>query len=88
MNIYKLVLESIEQYPRSEPIFIDEIKEYVIKQYKDTEREKVSKNINVILNRLKKAKSLYWLHPSWNNLISSFKILFNSYIVFKEVVIL
>lgn len=54
MNIYKLVLESIEQYPRSEPIFIDEIKEYVIKQYKDTEREKVSKNINVILNRLKK----------------------------------
>ena len=54
MNIYKLVLESIKQYPKGEPIFIDEIKKYVIKKYKDEEKEKISKNINVILNRLKK----------------------------------
>ncbi len=54
MNIYKLVLESIKQYPKGEPIFIDEIKKYVIEKYKDEEKEKTSKNINVILNRLKK----------------------------------
>jgi len=30
MNICKLVLEYIEQYPEDEPIFIEDIKKYVI----------------------------------------------------------
>lgn len=53
MTICKLVLECIDQYPKDEPIFIEEIKEYVIKKCKKEEQEKVLKNINVILNRLK-----------------------------------
>ena len=32
MNICKLVLEYIEQYPEDEPIFIEDIKKYVIQQ--------------------------------------------------------
>lgn len=54
MNICKLVLEYIEQYPEDEPIFIEDIKKYVIQQCKnDNKQENVLKNINVILNRLK-----------------------------------
>lgn len=54
MNICKLVLEYIEQYPEDEPIFIEDIKKYVIQQCeKDNKQESVLKNINVILNRLK-----------------------------------
>ena len=53
MNICKLVLEYINLYPEDEPIFMEEIKEYVIQKCEKEEKEKVSKNINVILNRLK-----------------------------------
>ena len=54
MNICKLVLEYIEQYPEDEPIFIEDIKKYVIGKYEeDNKQENVLKNINVILNRLK-----------------------------------
>lgn len=54
MNICKLVLKYIEQYPEDEPIFIEDIKKYVIEQYEnDNKQESVLKNINVILNRLK-----------------------------------
>ena len=54
MNICKLVLEYIEQYPEDEPIFIEDIKKYAIGQYEeDNKQENILKNINVILNRLK-----------------------------------
>ena len=54
MNICKLVLEYIEQYPEDEPIFIEDIKKYVIgKNEEDNKQENVLKNINVILNRPK-----------------------------------
>lgn len=54
MNICKLVLEYIEQYPEDEPIFIEDIKMHIIQKCEDeTKQEKVLKNINVILNRLK-----------------------------------
>ena len=54
MNICKLVLEYIERYPEDEPIFIEDIKKYVIQQCENTNKqESVLKNINVILNRLK-----------------------------------
>ena len=32
MNIYKLVLEYIEQYPEDETIFIEDIKKYIIQK--------------------------------------------------------
>ena len=54
MNICKLVLEYIEQYPEDEPIFIEDIKKYVIQQSENNNKqESILKNINVILNRLK-----------------------------------
>jgi hypothetical protein len=53
MNICKLVLDYIEQYPEDEPIFIEDIKKYVIEKCEDDEKESIFKNINVILNRLK-----------------------------------
>ncbi len=53
MNICKTVLEYIEGYPKDEPIFIEDIKKYVIEKCKYEEVESVKKNINVILNRLK-----------------------------------
>ena len=53
MNICKIVLECIDQYPEDEPIFIEEIKKYVIQKCKEDEKQNVLKNINVILNRLK-----------------------------------
>ena len=56
MNICKTVLDYIEQCPEDEPIFIEDIKEYVIKKCEnedEKEKERVLKNINVILNRFK-----------------------------------
>ena len=54
MNICKLVLEYIEQYPEDEPIFIEDIKKYIIQKCEnDPKQENILKNINVILNRLK-----------------------------------
>ena len=40
MTICKLVLECIDQYPEDGPIFIEEIKEYVIKKCKKEDQEK------------------------------------------------
>ncbi len=54
MNICKLVLEYIEQYPKDEPIFIEDIKKYIIQKCENNpKQENILKNINVILNRLK-----------------------------------
>ncbi len=54
MNICKLVLEYIEQYPEDEPIFIEDIKKYIIQKCENNlKQENILKNINVILNRLK-----------------------------------
>lgn len=56
MNICKLVFEYIDKYPEGEPIFIEDIKKYIMKQFdkeQSDKQEKISKNINVILNRLK-----------------------------------
>ena len=53
MNICKTVLDYIEQYPEDEPIFIEDIKKYVIEKCEKKEKEREIKNINVILNRFK-----------------------------------
>ena len=53
MNICKTVLDYIEQYPEDEPIFIEDIKKYVIEKCEDEEKDNILKNINVILNRFK-----------------------------------
>ncbi len=53
MNICKTVLDYIEQYPEDEPIFIEDIKKYVLEKCENKEDESIFKNINVILNRFK-----------------------------------
>ena len=55
MNICKLVLEYIEQYPEDEPIFIEDIKEYFVNELKCDIR-KIIKKIYVYINRLVKEK--------------------------------
>lgn len=53
MNISKTVLNYIDEYPEDEPIFIEDIKKYVLEKCENEEKESISKNINVILNRFK-----------------------------------
>jgi len=50
MNCYNLVLEYIENIPKGMPIFIEEIKEYIIKFYKESAKNKVFNNVKAILN--------------------------------------
>ncbi len=47
MNISKLVLKNIEGYQDTEPIFIEDMKKYII------EKGGKQNNVYVILNRLK-----------------------------------
>ena len=54
MNCYKIVLDYINQRQNDEPIFIEEIKAHVATFYSKEELEKLFKNVNVIVNRLKK----------------------------------
>ncbi|MCL2859392.1 MAG: DUF6088 family protein [Oscillospiraceae bacterium] len=54
MNCYKIVLDYINEREADDPIFIEEIKEHVATFCEKEELEKVFKNVNVIINRLKK----------------------------------
>ena len=54
MNCYNMVLKYIENCKKGMPIFIDEIKDYIIKFYNDEEKEKVFNNVKAILNRMNK----------------------------------
>ena len=54
MNCRSLVFCYIQNCEKNEPIFIEDIKEYIIQFYKDDEREKIFNNVKEILNRLNK----------------------------------
>lgn len=54
MNCRNIVLNYIENCEKNEPIFIEDIKEYIMQFYKDAEKEKVFNNVKEILNRLNK----------------------------------
>ncbi len=54
MNCYNLVLEYINTQEKGIPIFIEEIKEYIIQFYTHAEKEKVFNNVKAILNRMNK----------------------------------
>jgi hypothetical protein len=51
MNYNEMVLEYINNYNDDEPIFIEEIKEYIKKICKD-DNKNIFENVNVILNRM------------------------------------
>ena len=54
MNYNQLVLAYINTFQVDEPIFIENIKEYIAQFCKEGNIEKVYENVNVILNRLNK----------------------------------
>lgn len=54
MNCRSLVFCYIQNCEKNEPIFIEDIKEYIIQFYKDDEKEKIFNNVKEILNRLNK----------------------------------
>lgn len=54
MNCYNMVLEYINTQNRGIPIFIEEIKDYIIQFYNENDKEKVFNNVKAILNRMNK----------------------------------
>lgn len=57
MNYNKIVCEYINKCNLDEPLFLEEIKQYVINNYK-TDEVNILKNINVIINRMCKKANL------------------------------
>lgn len=53
-NCNKIVLEYINKYEDGEPIFIEDVQDYVMGYYKKQEKNDVYNNIKVILYRLEK----------------------------------
>ncbi len=56
MNCYNIVLEYITNQEKGIPIFIEEIKNYIMDFYDEAEKLKVYNNIKTILNRMNKEK--------------------------------
>lgn len=54
MNCYNMVLEYINNVGQGIPIFIEEIKDYIIQFYNENDKEKVFNNVKAILNRMNK----------------------------------
>ena len=52
MNYNKIVFDYINKCNFDEPLFLEEIKQYVINNYKTNEINILKKNINVIINRM------------------------------------
>ena len=94
MNCYNMVLEYINKSEKGIPIFIEEIKEYIIRFYNENEKEKVFNNIKAILNRMNKEgiietayKGIYYI-PNENifgkMLLGNRQIIRYKYIMDKE----
>ena len=54
MNCNSMVVNYINNCEKNEPIFIEDIKEYIMQFYNEAEKENVYNNIKAILNRLTK----------------------------------
>jgi len=94
MNCRNLVFYYIQNCEKNEPIFIEDIKEYIIQFYKDEEKEKIFNNVKEILNRLNKEnviktayKGIYYIPktnifgevPLANNKIIQYKYLIDKF---------
>lgn len=55
MNCYSIVLSYINNNEKGTPLFIEEIKEHVMKYYAEEDKKKVYNNVKAILNRMNKA---------------------------------
>lgn len=54
MNCHNIILNYIQNCEKDEPIFIEDIKEYIMQFYKEEEKRKIFNNVKEILNRLNK----------------------------------
>lgn len=54
MNCNAMIMDYIDNCEKNEPIFIEEIKEYIMQFYNEDEKGNVSNNIKTILNRMTK----------------------------------
>lgn len=54
MNCNAMVMNYINNCEKNEPIFIEDIKEYIMQFYSETEKENVFNNVKAILNRMTK----------------------------------
>ena len=94
MNCRSLVFYYIQNCEKNEPIFIEDIKEYIIQFYKDEEKEKIFNNVKEIFNRLNKEniirtayKGIYYIPktnifgevPLANNKIIQYKYLIDKF---------
>ena len=94
MNCRSLVFYYIQNCEKNEPIFIEDIKEYILQFYKDEEKEKIFNNVKEILNRLNKEnvirtayKGIYYIPktnifgevPLANNKIIQYKYLVDKF---------
>ena len=93
MNCYNMVLEYINTQNKGTPIFIEEIKNYIIQFYDKNDKEKVYNNVKAILNRMNKEgiietayKGIYYI-PTENifgkMLLSNRQIMLYKYIIDK-----
>ena len=94
MNCHNIVLNYIQNCEKNEPIFIEDIKEYIMQFYKDGNTEKIFNNLKEILNRLNKHniiktayKGIYYIPktnifgevPLANSKIIKYKYLFDKF---------
>lgn len=56
MNCNAMVMNYINNCEKNEPIFIEDIKEYIMQFYNEEEKENVFNNVKAILNRMIKEK--------------------------------
>ena len=94
MNCRNIVINYIEKCEKNEPIFIEDIKEYIMQFYKEAEKEKIYNNIKEILNRLNKEniikiayKGIYYI-PKTNRFgeipLANSKIIQYKYLIDKS----
>ena len=74
MNCYNMVLEYINKSEKGIPIFIEEIKDYIIKFYNEKDKEKVLKQIiiDVLTNKnsiFNNKKQYTKISNIWNNIV-------------------
>ena len=94
MNCYNMVLEYINTQNKGTPIFIEEIKNYIIQFYGKNNKEKVYNNVKAILHRMNKEriietayKGIYYI-PTENifgkMLLSNRQVMLYKYIMDKD----
>lgn len=71
MNCHNIILNYIKNCEKNEPIFIEDIKEYIMQFYHENKKERIFNNVKEILNRLNKEnviktayKGIYYIPKS------------------------